>query len=286
MSRGDSVFVIALLVAALLAGCTPTPPPASPKPSPHASSSPTPAADAIRAVDFGSMTFTWDTLGVQYPVKLSGGRAEVEDPYYKQTALFQLGEPTFADANGDGLIDAAVPLQFESGNGIMNNWFIWLAQADAPDQPQQIPFPVASGARCADRVTGVEAIEGGFRVHEVMRNSFEATGPCAQSGTMERTRDVGAAGDGTGAGSWPVTLDGQGFGGYCPVKVYTEGDFAQAQGRVGPSDAAPQTSATGEKLYTPIQHYPFLEPDGWQLTGFLPDQQTDDSVVCVWVPKA
>lgn len=282
MNRGNSVVAM-LFAAALLAGCTPAPP--APTASPSPSPTPTPTAEAIRDVDFGSLTFTWDTLGVQYPVTLSGGRAEVEDPYYQQTATFQLGEPTFSDANGDGLTDAAVPLQFEAGNGIMNNWFIWLAQADAPDSPEQIVFPIASGARCADRVTGVEAIDGGFRVHEVMRNALEAIGPCAQSGTMERTRDVGAVGDGTGAGSWPVTLDGAGFGGYCPVKVITEGDRAPAQGRVGPSDAAPMTTATGQKLFTPIQHYPFLQPEGWHLTGFLPDDPVDDSVVCVWVPK-
>ncbi|MDT0156156.1 hypothetical protein Q9R19_00800 [Microbacterium sp. ARD32] len=287
MIRREPVVVL-LLTGALLTACTPAPsaPRASDPVSSAAPATSAPDPDAIRDVDFGSLTFTWDTLGVQYPVKLSDGAAQVEDPYYQQTATFRLGEPTYSDANGDGLIDAAVPLQFEAGNGIMKNWFLWLAQPDAPDAPQQIVFPIASGARCADAVSGVEAIDGGFRVHEVMRDAIESTAACAQVGTMERTRDIGAEGDGTADGSWPVTLDGEGFGGYCPVKVITEGERAPAQGRVGPSDAAPQTSASGEKLFTPIQHYPFLQPEGWMLTGFLPDEPVDDSVVCVWVEKS
>lgn len=286
MVRGK--IVIAMLASAvLLAGCSPQTTEPDPSPPPTESSPPptetAPDSEAIRDVDFGSLNWVWDTLGVQFPVQLTGEVTTAEDQYYNQPATFTLGEATFSDANGDGLLDAAVPVLWEAGNGITENWFIWLAQADAPEAPQQIPYPIASADRCGDSVKNVEAIDGGFRVNEVMRNSFESSGACAEKGTMERSRDIVVVGDGSGDGSWPATADGEGWGGYCPVKVYTEGDLAPAQGVLGPSDAAPKTAATGEKLFSPLQHYPFAQPAGWMLTGFLPDDQVDDSVVCVWV---
>lgn len=273
------------LAALLLTGCT-AGSETSPTDGPPATAS-TPSApdpEAIRDVDFGDLEWTWDTQGMLFTVQLTDGAGVADDPYYEASAQFTLGEPTYADANGDGLTDAAVPLTWETGNGVAENWFIWLAQADAPSAPQQIPFPVASAARCGDGVESVEAVAGGFRVNEIMRSTLERDGPCAQTGTMERSRDVVVVGDGTGDGSWPATADGQGWGGYCPVKEYTEGEYATAQGRVGPSDAAPETSASGEKLYSPLKPYPFQQPEGWRLTGFLPDDQVDDSVVCVWLP--
>lgn len=290
MGRGKNVIAV-LATAVLLTACGPLEPdsePTTPAPSESTSATPTPTPppadpEAIRDVDFGSLEWTWDTLGVLFPVQLTGAVTTAEDGYYQQAATFTLGEATFSDANGDGLLDAAVPVLWEAGNGVIENWFIWLAQADAPAAPQQIPYPIASAARCGDDVESVEAIDGGFRVHEIMRSSLESYGACAEHGTMKRTRDVVAVGDGTGDGSWPATADGLSWGGYCPVKVYTEGDHAQANGFVGPSDAAPRTAATGEKLYSPLQHYPFVQPAGWKLTGFLPDEQVDDSVVCVWI---
>lgn len=296
ITRGKIVVITVTTVVGLaLAGCAPTPAPVDPAPSdPPASAAPTPTPsptpegpdpEAIRDVDFATLAWTWDTQGTVFDVQMTGPVTQAQDAYYQDTATFSLGDITYGDANDDGLTDAAVEMIWESGNGIAEGWFVWLAQADAPESPQQVPSAIAWGARCGDAVSGVEAIDGGFRVTEVMRSSIEAGGPCAESGTMTRTRDVGVVGDGTGAGSWPATLDGQGWGGYCPVKVITEGAFHEAFGFVGPSLDAPETTATGEKLFSPLQPYPFHQPEGWVLTGFLPDAPVDDSVVCVWVQR-
>lgn len=280
---------VAIGCGAMVVGCAPitlpSPPPTSAPTTEQASASPTGDPDAIRTVDFGAQTWMWDTLGSQYPVTLADGAATETDAYYDAPATFMLGEVVYSDANDDGLTDAAVALTWESGNGISDAWYVWLAQADDPGHPQQIPYPIAFGARCGDAVRGVTAIPGGFRIEETMRSALEQAGPCAQSGTMQRTREVGVVGDGTAAGSWPTTLDGLGWGGYCPVMKLTEGTLAPADGRVGPSDDAPTTAATGDRLFSPHEPYPFLVPSGWTLSGFLPDERVDDSLICVWMPK-
>ncbi len=283
-----------LVTAALLTGCSggapitggsSAAPQATTPVTPSASPTPTgPDPEAIRDVDFGDREWIWDTLGERYTVTLTDGGAEATDAYYDAPATFSLGAPVYSDANGDGLTDAALPLTWESGNGIAENWFIWLAQADAPQDPQQIPFPVASSARCGNASAALTPMPDGFRVEEVVRSSMESSAACAEGASMRRTREITVVGDGTGEGSWPATADGEGWGGYCPVKVYTEGEFAEAKGQLGPSADAPATSATGEKLYSPMQTYPFLQPEGWRLIGFLPQEQVDDSLVCVWVP--
>lgn len=261
-----------------------SPPPDTAAPSPSADPSPDP--EAIRGVDFGELTWTWDTAGERFEVAMSGGESSVHDPGVDAEVRISVGDPVFSDANGDGLLDAAVPGTWESihGTGVAVEWFIWLAQADAPDEPQQVSDAIAFGARCGDVVDGVTPIDGGFRVEETMLSALEQGNACADNGTMHRVRDVGAVGDGSGAGSFPATLDGKGWGGFCPVREYTEGVLAEAEGQVAPSGDVPATSVAGERLYSPMQSYPLHVPDGWRLIGFIPepDPEGDDSLVCVW----
>lgn len=275
--------LVACTPAQLTSDATPLAP-STAAPTSDAPSPTEPDAEAIRSVDFGEMTWMWDSYGVLYEVELSGGAGQAPDPNFgDELGAFTLGEAVFSDANGDGLTDAALPLTWELGNGIAENWFIWLAQPEG-SAPLQVPGVIASSARCGNASAVLSPIDGGFRVDEVVRSSIEMLGACAEGATLERSREIEVLGDGTGVGSWPATVDGAGWGGFCPVKIITEGEVAPAQGRVGPSTEAPETTATGDLLYTPINEYPFHEPDGWRLSAFITDT-SQDSVTCVWIER-
>lgn len=286
MRRVVGVVGVCAVLGIALAGCADESDPGpEPVTTPTETPTPTPDPEAIRDVDFGELPWIWDSQRQQYEVALEAGVGRAVDPFFESEATVTMGDVVYSDANADGLLDAAVQGTWQLSNGIVDAWYVWLAQADEPTAPQQVPYPIAFGGRCADIVDGVEPVDGGFRVAETMRGSLEQSNACAEIGTMQRTRDVKVVGDGTAQASWPVTLDDEGWGGYCPVRVYTEGAFGEAQGRVGPAEAAPETAATGERLFSPIQEYPLMTPEGWRLTGFLPDPDVDDSVVCVWIPE-
>ncbi|MGW9113957.1 hypothetical protein [Microbacterium sp. NPDC055683] len=239
--------------------------------------------EGIRSYDLDAATWTWDTQGEWVEVTLQGGVGTAVDPYFQQEARFTAGDPVYADANGDGLLDAAAPLTWEAGNGIYTAHFVWLAQPEQGAPPQQVPYPLTFGGRCADSAAEVTAVSEGFEIRQVRRGTGEES-PCAEVGTLDTVRTVTIVGDGTADGSWPMTTDGLGWGGHCPVRTDGGATVMAATGRVAPSAAAPATTASGERAYYALTHYPLRQPDGWVLAGFAPEPDVDDTLVCVWVP--
>jgi hypothetical protein len=93
--------------------------------------SPSRATD-IRSVDFGSKGWHDDYLRID--VRMSAGAADIPGrqaaPGHPAT-LKVSGTPVYADADGDGDLDAAVPTALVVGNGEIDDWYLWLWQDGA-----------------------------------------------------------------------------------------------------------------------------------------------------------
>lgn len=251
-----------------------------PEQTTSATPSPSPTPASIRDTDFGEVTWTFDYEGEWLEIELAGGEGEGE--VYGSPAVYTVGEPVYADADLDGIEDAVVPLTQEAGNGVQTTWYVWLGPTEVDAEPVQLPLPVASQARCGDAVDSVTAVDGGIRIEERMRSVM--AGDCASDPDVERTRDVVVVGDGSAEGSWPALADGSGWGGYCPLIELSEGVEGPVEGRVGPADAAPESSHAGEQeLFGYLGYYPFRQPDGWRVIAFADEDGPEMSAICTWV---
>jgi hypothetical protein len=189
MSRGIGLGGLAAVVAGLLAltGCqdkavqspsTASPSTVSPSTgslSPStASGGPTTQAPtgAIRNVDFRNMTWRTDELDLAVvppeQVRLVNGRTTLNPQAYPtdRVTLSIPAAPVFGDADGDGDLDAAVPIRMDAGNGRVDNWYVWLWQNG---RAVQLTRPMAKDARCGPRVVAVRAVTEGFAVQGFQR---------------------------------------------------------------------------------------------------------------------
>lgn len=274
---------LALLV---LAGCA-DPAPATSEPAPVTTAAPTPsvpspeptptgpAADAIRGLDPQSLPWQWfDTQTSIEPVDVSR-----PDEYNRSYAI---GEPVYSDADSDGLEDMAVSIAQLDGNGYREQWHIWLATADG--SAQQVLIPIAWSSRCGDTTESITATDGGFTVHEYLREPvMDDHLACAETGTFEVTRGVGVLHDGDAR--YPVDLtDPRGFGGVCPTHERTETGITKVWGSVGP-DLTATLSIDGEEMYLILTHPHTLTQDvnPKRLASVWPPDGSSDNRICVWI---
>ncbi len=170
------------VVAVLGANIAPQPPPdpagrgiyAIPTARPTTSQ---PPAGDIRDVDFANAEW-WMTRATG-PIRLRDGTANLPDDAAPDGigGTFQLGLPVFADADGDGDLDAAVGVNLTSGNYAGQTWYAWLWQNGGAVQVRR---PIVSGGRCADTVGRVTAAQDGFQVEVKIKRAKEE---CAAPGT-------------------------------------------------------------------------------------------------------
>lgn len=270
--------VSALVLTACGAGTQPPPAATPPPPSPLVTVTPTPtgpAPDAIRDLDPESLDWQWfETHGSVEPVDVTQ-----PDQYGRS---YTIGEPVYADADGDGLEDLAVSIAQLDGNGYREQWHIWLATADG--FAEQVLIPIAWTSRCGDGTESVTPTEGGFAVHEFLREPVvDDHLPCSDSGTFEVTRGVGVLHDGDAR--YPVDLaDPRGYGGVCPTHERTETGITTVWGSVGP-DLAASASIDGEEMYLILTHPHTLtqgvEPK--RLASVWPPDGHSDNRICVWI---
>lgn len=234
-----------------------------------------PAADAIRDLDPAELAWQWfENHSRIEPVDLT------QPDQYGRT--YTIGAPVYSDADGDGLEDMAVPIAQLDGNGFREQWHIWLATAEG--SAEQVTIPIAWTARCGDATESVTATDGGFVVHEFLREPvIDDHLPCAQPGTFEVTRGVGVRSD--GQTRTPVNLaDPRGYGGVCPTHQRTETGITKVWGSVGPDLAAP-LSIDGEEMYLILTHPHTLtaEVNPKRLASVWPPDGHVDNRICVWI---
>lgn len=277
------------MAALALVGCASTTEPAAPEPratptSPLASPPPTaapsptpagPAPDAIRNLDPAGLAWHWfESHFLIEPVDVT------QPDEYGRT--YAIGTPVYSDADGDGLEDMAVPIAQRDGNGFREQWHIWLATADGG--AEQVPIPIAWSSRCGDATESVTATEGGFTVHEYLREPLiDDHLACADRGTFEVTRGVAVLHDGDAR--YPVDLaDPRGYGGVCPTHERTETGITGVWGSVGP-DLTASLSIDGEEMYLILTHPHTLTADvnpKRLASVWSPDGHVDGRI-CVWV---
>lgn len=279
---------VAVLSALAVAGCTASPAPAPgssdpPSAAPPATAAPTPtpagpAPDAIRGLDPAELAWRWFQSHSSFePVDVS------QPDQYGRT--YSVGEPVYADADADGLEDMAVPIAQLDGNGFREQWHIWLATADGG--AEQVPIPIAWTSRCGDATDAVTATDGGFTVHEFLREPvIDDHLACADTGTFEVTRGVGVLHD--GEARYPVDLsDPRGYGGVCPTHQRTETGVTKVWGSVGP-DLTASLSIDGDELYLILTHPHTLtaDADPKRLASVWPPGGHVEERICVWIDPA
>ena len=150
------------------------------------------------------------------------------DQYARTTTLTHT---VYADADGDGFLDAAVELTVIDGNGYEDLWYIVLWDK-ATRKAVQLDDPFARTVRCGDLVDTVKAARG-FTVTEHRTEGDLAT--CADQPPDAITRTIGVR-DG-----WLAELSpNKGYGGICPHAIGTDENHAPPPDlRIAPDKNAP-----------------------------------------------
>jgi hypothetical protein len=232
----------------------------------------------LEETDFGNLT--WNFMpGGNHPesmqIEMVDGKATDESIEYT------VGEVVLSELNGDDRIDAAVQLTMLDGNGFNEQWYLWIATDDGPDQ---VRLPVANMARCGTAIHSVTAAdEGGVVIHESRRYfSEEMTLSCADVGTDERTRTVSVLDIHDAEEWWPVqTAPVGGFGGLCPISADNHADPYTGQMYAGPDTRFPEVTEGNSVGIFPLQAWPVYGEDfpGWTLVGMT----WDGGMSCAWV---
>lgn len=232
----------------------------------------------LEETDFGNLTWSFMPGGNQpesMQIEMVDGSATDESIEYT------VGEVVLSELNGDDRIDAAVQLTMIDGNGFNEQWYLWIATDDGPDQ---VRLPVANMARCGTAIHSVTAAEGGgVVIHESRRYfSEEMTLSCADVGTDERTRTVSVLDIHDAGEWWPVqTAPVGGFGGLCPISADNHADPYTGQMYAGPDTRFPEVTEGNSVGIFPLQPWPVYGEDfpGWTLAGMT----SDSGMSCAWV---
>lgn len=273
-----------LLVGAVLAGaaalsaCAPA---QAPEPPPTATEEDTtvetveePAPAGLEDTDFGNLAWIFRPGGSVPETQqfdLVDGLATVDMVNY------ELGEVILAELTGDERVDAAVQITMLDGNAIDEQWYLWIATDDGPVQST---LPIARMSRCGTVTHSVSAVDDGIEVHETRRGPGDASIPCSDAGTDERTRTVRAVEARNTDEWWPVQVAPiGGFGGLCPTMAHMH-----PWDNDGPLYAVPDTSAS-DPVESASQ---IIELEGWPVYGepfpgwVLVGVQHDGAEACVW----
>jgi hypothetical protein len=238
---------------------------------------PAPATTDIRSVDFGAMGWHDDYLRVD--VRMAAGVANVPGRQAApgHAATFRVtGAPVYADADGDGVLDAAVPTALVVGNGEIDDWYLWLWRDGSA---HQLDHPMARGARCGDVIKSVTPAADGFAVTRLVKPVGTV---CAEAPTIPASSVIGARGD------YPVQVR-PAFGApeWCEQSQHgTRLAGVDATPRVAPEPAAPQVT-TGRRWTRVLlaDQLRATDPAGgvWHLALVFDDPAGTHA--CGWIPR-
>jgi len=251
---------------------SPTAPAPDPDPTTDAGSELT-LADIEAHVADAEWSFAPGGLELSYPVALSGGTATDD-----LGRSYDLGAGVGGDVNGDGIVDAAIPITEHDGNGMHQLWYIWLGTADGG--AVQVEYPVARTSRCGDFTQSVGAIDGAFEIDVALRMPVtDDAVPCSDPGTGILTRwvrviDVGGA-------AYPMQIAPvEAWGGVCPPSPWLDGiEETGIAGRVAPPTDAPVVTDPARSIgLFALPDAPLLTSDGARFFGFIQDYDEADAV--------
>lgn len=194
---------------------------------------------------------------------------------------YEIGDPVFADVNGDGVLDAAVPITALDGNGFDQQWYLWVT---TEAEPFQVTLPIARTTRCGTATKSVTAVEDGIQVHEVRRGLGDEHRTCSEDGSDERTRVVAAV-EARNAGEWwPVQVAPvPAYGGLRPVEVEYDAYHGGIELFTAPDLAAPSVPAEVTTYFFGLEAWPVYGegfPE-WSLVGV---KTREEFMSCSWMP--
>ncbi len=275
---------VAVSVMLVLVGCAAAGP-AEPQPateaSPSVSATPEPApeltaADIAAWVTEAEWSYAPDGLGTPHTVALTGGVGsdDLGRPY-------SLGEAVGADLDGDGVIDAAIPITMVDGNAVHELWYIWRGiGVDSEPVAEQVIYPISRTTRCGDVTRAVTAVDGGLQLDVVLwMPHTDAARSCAEGGTGVLTRVIELSeieGQFYPIQTAPVTA----WGGVCPPTEWLDGSPETGLAtRVAPPASAPAaTDPTRDVAVFGLREAPLLTAGGGSFFGFIQDYVESDPV--------
>ncbi len=235
---------------------------------------------SIEDVDFATLEWSLSHHGQMIPtdgMTFDDGVAIIETVEYTIGA----DEIVYGDADGDGDLDAIVPVSavdvVGGGVDLGTAWYLW---ADEDGAAVQARVPAAL-SHCDIVVESVTAVDGGFEIHEFhLRSGEETYTDCGEPGSDERTRTVTISADGPDGELWPVqTAPFASFGGACPISIAFHGDPATADHFPAPNAAAPPLA--GDQINTwPVEEWQIFRDGypGWKVVGV----NVDGNSGCAW----
>ncbi len=271
-ARATAIAMMATLMG-MLGGCAAAEPEPAAQPTTEASTpSPTPTpeptltvADIGAAVMDAEWSFAPGGVGDPFTVAIVDGAAT--DEYGR---LFAVGEPIAGDANGDGIVDAAIPISMTDGMAFNELWYVWLGGAvDAA--PTQVVYPIAQTTRCGDGTRSIAPVDGGFEVQIVLRMPYtDDARSCAEGGTGELTRTISV--EQIGDAYYPVqSAPVAAWGGVCPPTMWmdTEQSIGIA-GRAAPPAEAPLVIDPAQPVAAfGLGETPLMTATGVSFFGFI-----------------
>lgn len=272
---GAAVLVLTCVAMLVFSGCSAgSAENAQPRPAATTTATPTPApqptltvADIATSVADAEWSFAPDGLGEPFTVTLTGGIAA--DEYGRQ---FSLGAAVASDADGDGIIDAAIPISMVDGNALHELWYIWLGRGGGAP-PEQVIYPIGRTTRCGDITHSVTSVAGGFEMQVRLRMPHtDDQRSCAEGGTGDFTRVVSVAafeGAYYPVQSAPVIA----WGGVCPPTTWldSEAQVGIAGRAAPPASATPAIDASRPVAAFAVGEAPLVTASGVSFFGFIQD---------------
>lgn len=268
----------------LLVGCASTSAPPDPgrTSAVEVATSPTPTAVVVPELTVADVaawaadaewSFAPGGLDEPYSIALTGGSGtdDLMRPY-------ELGDPVAADVDGDGVVDAAIPITMVDGNAVHELWYVWRGiGVDSDPIAEQVIYPIARTTRCGDVTREVTAVEGGLQVDIVLRMPFtDDARSCADGGTGELTRVLRI--EEIDGEFYPVqTAPVAAWGGVCPPSEWLDGaEDIGISGRAAPPASAPVvTDPQRTVALFSVREAPLLTVGGQSFFGFIQDDPGD-----------
>lgn len=245
----------------------------------------------MRGIDVREGTWVFAPGGYGAPVTLDfhDGAAA------KDGIAYEMKEPVYADATGDGLEDALVPIESADGNGWQSLWYVFVARDGVA---VQVTAPVARASRCGDEVRRVAADAAGFVIEQTLRMSpWDDAIPCSDPGTGVQRRVVAVHTDAAGL-MWPIQREPLvAWGGLCPGSEWMDASPSAVALYVTPdTDQAPANPETTAVAVFPPRAEPWrVLPAGaadraeeWAFVGFLSPTLPESEAVrlhCAWAAR-
>jgi len=110
----------------------------------------------------------------------------------KLVRTYEIGVGVPFDADGDGIVDLAVPVSQLDGNGFQELWYVRLGNAiDIDAVATQVIYPIVRTTRCGDIVNPVGATESGLTIDQTLwMPRTDHRRHCASGGTGVQVRDI------------------------------------------------------------------------------------------------